>query len=216
MIKILVKGTSGKMGQRILFCASQDKEFKVVETINQADVLIDFSHPDATIPNLDLAAKAKKAAVIGTTGHTAGQKGQIEAFARKLPFVLSPNMSVGVNVMWKIVGEAARGLGSDFKVHVTEIHHIHKKDKPSGTALQMVRVLSEAMKTPAEKIPVESIREGEVVGIHKTVFDNSGEFLEILHNAKSRDTFAQGALRAAKWVVGKPNGLYSMADVIGL
>ncbi|MBI2083471.1 MAG: 4-hydroxy-tetrahydrodipicolinate reductase [Deltaproteobacteria bacterium] len=216
MIKILIKGASGKMGRRILFCASQDKEFKVVEAIDQADVLIDFSHPDATILHLELAAKAKKRAVIGTTGHTEEQKKQIESFAKKLPFVLSPNMSVGVNVMWKIIGEAARKLGSEFKVNVTEIHHIYKKDKPSGTALQIARVLAETMKISPEKIPIEAIRQGEVVGIHKTVFESSGEFLEILHNAKSRDTFALGALRAARWIVGKPNGLYSMANVLSL
>jgi len=216
MTKILVKGALGKMGMRIIALAHADKAFHVVETIDAADVMIDFSHPDVTLSNLELAAKAKKGAVVGTTGHTEEQRREIEKIAHHLPVVFSPNMSVGVNVMWKIIEEAAKALGAEFKVHVSEIHHLRKLDRPSGTAKEITRILADTLKIQSNKIPIQSIREGEVVGIHKTVFESPGEFLEILHNAKSRDTFASGALRAARWVIGKPNGLYSMRDVLGI
>lgn len=125
-------------------------------------------------------------------------------------------MSVGVNVMWKILSMAAKTLGSEFPVSVSETHHTRKKDKPSGTALQIIKVLSEALRISPEKIPVESIRKGEVVGDHTTLFTGPQETLSISHHAISRDIFASGALRAAEWIVGKPNGLWSMWDVLGL
>ena len=216
MIKILLKGASGKMGQRIIACAKADVSFQVVNTIENADVMIDFSHPDATLPNLETAALAKKRAVIGTTGHTAEQKKEIARYAQRLPFILSPNMSVGVNVMWEILGRAARLLESGFDPSIKETHHIHKKDRPSGTALRVAHVIAEGMKTTPDRISIESIREGEAVGTHTTLFSGPGETLEVTHTALSRDTFALGALRAARWVIGKPNGLYSMGDVLGM
>lgn len=226
MIKIVVTGAAGRMGQRVIALASKEKDLKIVgevdigdsleAIISQGDVLIDFSSTEATIPNLTIAARAKKAAVIGTTGHTPEQKKAIEKIASEIPIVVAPNMSLGVNVMWKILAEAARALGEAYPVSVREVHHIHKKDKPSGTALEIVRVLSKALGIPSEKIPVESVREGEVVGDHAVVFRGPEETLEITHRAFSRDTFAIGALRAAKWVVGKKPGLYSMADVLGI
>ncbi len=229
------------MGQRIIALASEEKDLEVVGAVEAAgslavgreaggvrisdslekvvslgDVLIDFSSPEATVSNLKAVTRAKKAAVIGTTGHAPDQKKEIEKVASEIPLVMAPNMSVGVNVLWKLIGEAAKIFGQEFKVDVTEIHHIHKKDKPSGTALQIVHVLSKALGVPPEEIPVKSVREGEVVGDHLTVFTGPGETLEITHRASSRDTFALGALRAARWIVGKPNGLYSMADVLAL
>ena len=225
MIKVIVAGAAGRMGQRIIALASREKDIKVVgevdigdsleAIISRGDVLIDFSSTEATIPNLKVAARVKKAVVIGTTGHTAEQKKGIEKIASEIPIVVAPNMSLGVNVMWKILEEAARALGEAYPVTVREVHHVHKKDKPSGTALEIVRVLSKALGVPAEKIPVESIREGEVVGDHTIVFRGSEEVLEITHRAFSRDTFALGALRAARWIKGKPNGFYTMADVLG-
>lgn len=226
MIKVVVTGAAGRMGQRIVALASREKDLKVVgevdigdsleAIISRGDVLIDFSHTDATLLNLQIAAKAKKAAVIGTTGHTAEQKQGIEKIASEIPIVVAPNMSLGVNVMWKILAEAARALGESYPVSVREVHHVHKKDKPSGTALEIVKILSKALGVPAEKIPVESIREGEVVGDHAVVFRGPEETLEITHRASSRDTFALGSLRAARWIKDKPNGLYSMMDVLGL
>ena len=226
MIKIIVTGAAGRMGQRIIALAKADKNLEVVgavdisdsleKVISLGDVVIDFSHPDATIPNLKTAQKFKKAVVIGTTGHTVDQKKEIEQLARGLPVVMAPNMSIGVNVLWKIMGEAAAVLGKSFQISVSETHHIHKKDRPSGTALQMVKVLSETLGMRPEDIPVESIREGEVVGDHTAIFEGEGETLTLTHHASSRDTFALGALRAACWIVGKPNGFYTMADVLGL
>lgn len=242
MIRIIVTGAAGRMGGRIVALAQEDKDLKVVGAIeapeskavgqevgggvkisdsvekvmSMADVLIDFSHAEATLGSLEIVAVKKKAAVIGTTGHSPEQKKSIQELAKQIPVVMASNMSVGVNVMWKILAEAARALGQGFRVSVREVHHVRKKDKPSGTALEMVRVLSEALRVPADNIPVESTREGEVVGDHAASFEGEGERLEIVHHASSRDTFAVGALRAARWIVGKKPGLYSMRDVLGL
>lgn len=205
------------MGSRVIALAQdRKKEFLVVPEIGETDVLIDFSHPEATLPNLELAAKAKKGMVIGTTGHTPDQLEKIREYGKKIPVVLAPNMSVGVNVLAKLLTDAARILGKDFTVKITETHHIHKKDKPSGTALQWARAVATGVGIDAGKISIESIREGEVVGIHTIRLESAGEVLEFTHNAKSRDTFALGALRAAQWVVGKPNGIYTMTDVLGI
>lgn len=185
------------------------------ETLADADVVIDFSLPDATISNIETACKLKKAAVVGTTGHSQEQKKNITKMGRKLPMVLAPNMSIGVNVMWKALGVVASGFGSDIDISVSETHHVHKKDKPSGTALEIERVLKQSLGS-SQNIKIESHREGEVVGVHTTIFDSPQETLKIIHSAKSRDAFAVGSIRAAKWVVGKQNGIYTMMDVLGL
>lgn len=226
MIRVIVTGAAGRMGQRIIVLAESEKDLKVVgkvdisdpleKVISLGDVVIDFSSPDATLPNLRIVEKFKKAAVVGTTGQMRDERDEIEKISHRIPLVMAPNMSVGVNVLWKILAEAARVLGADSDVRVREVHHIHKKDSPSGTALEITRILSSVLKKQGEEIPVESVREGEVVGDHTIVFDGMGETLTLTHHAKSRDTFALGALRAARWIVGKPNGLYSMADVLGL
>lgn len=216
MIHLLVKGATGKMGTRIIALARQNKNFSVVDSIEKADVVVDFSHSDVTLKQLEEAATAQKPVVIGTTGHTPDQLEKIRTCSKKIPIVFSPNMSVAVNVMWKLLSVAARALGPAFGTSISETHHIHKKDKPSGTALQIVKVLAEALKVSPEKIPVESIRKGEVVGDHTTLFTGPQETLSISHHAVSRDIFASGALRAAEWVIGKPSGLWSMWDVLGL
>lgn len=235
MIKLVVIGAAGRMGQRILANARKDPQIKVVGAIEAAgsplvgkeaegikitddlkkalaasDVAIDFSHFEATVSNLKIAASLKKPLIIGTTGHTPEQKKEIEILSGKIPAVFSPNMSVMVNVMWKILGIAAPALKNQAAISIEETHHISKKDKPSGTALEIRRVLRD----PA--ISIESKRIGTVVGDHTVLFSSSEESLEITHRALSRDTFAIGALRAAKWVVGKPAGLYGMMDVLGL
>ena len=216
MIKLLVKGASGKMGTRIIACVRADSSFKVVEAIEAADVMIDFSHPDATVPNLELAAKAKKTAVIGTTGHTPKQRKTIDEFKTRLPFVLAPNTSVGVNLLARLLIETGKVLGREFKATLSETHQIHKKDKPSGTALQLAHSIAAGLGIDVGRIPIESIREGEVVGIHTVTFESAGEILQFIHNAKTRDSFALGTLRAAKWILGKPNGIYTMTDVLEL
>ncbi len=184
--------------------------------IAQGDAIIDFTVAAATLPVLEIAAQAKRAAVVGTTGHSEAEKQEIRKLSKKIPIVMAPNMSLGVNVMWKLISEAAKILGEDFPVAVTETHHIHKKDAPSGTALKMMEVLGEALGKMRDEIPCESLREGEEVGDHIATFTGAGEILTVRHQAKSRDTFALGAVRAAKWVVGKPAGLYDMFDVLGL
>lgn len=199
----------------------------------KADVVIDFTVPRTTLPHLEAAAKHGKAAVIGTTGHGPEEKRAIESLAKKLPFVMASNMSVGVNVLWKVVADAAKLLGSEFDAEIVEAHHRMKKDAPSGTAMTTAEVLAQALgrnlakdavyhregligARKANEIGIQTIRGGDVVGDHTVFFLGNGERLEVTHRATSRDTFALGALRAARWIVGKPNGLYSMADVLGL
>jgi len=199
----------------------------------KADVLIDFTAPQTTLVHLETAAKYGKAAVIGSTGHSPEQRQSIESLSKKLPFVLATNMSVGVNVLWKVIADAAKLLGEGFDVEIVEAHHRLKKDAPSGTAMTTAEVLAKALGRDLAKdavyhregligarqpneIGIQSIRGGDVVGDHTVIFLGPGERLEITHRASSRDTFALGALRAAQWIAGKPNGLYSMADVLGL
>lgn len=249
MIKIVVTGAAGKMGQRIIANLLNDPSARLVgavetpghqsigkdpgrmtavgttgitvtdsleKVLSSGDVVIDFSIPDATLPNLKTAAKLKKAAVIGTTGHTEDQRKQIEKIASEIPIVLAPNMSVGVNVMWKVLAVASAPLAPDSKISVVETHHVHKKDAPSGTALEIERVLKKALGNGGSGIEIKSIREGEVVGDHTVTFDSPEETITITHRAKTRDTFAVGSIRAAKWVARKPAGLYTMQDVLGL
>jgi 4-hydroxy-tetrahydrodipicolinate reductase len=186
------------------------------QVIGKADCLIDFTSPETTIPHLEIVAQHKKAAVIGSTGHDPKLTQSIERMGTKIPFVMAPNMSVGVSLLANLLTVASKILGADYKPSIVETHHIHKKDKPSGTALQLARSIAKGLGTTTDKIPIESIREGEVVGIHTVRLEGAGETLELTHDARSRDTFALGALRAAKWVIGKPNGIYSMHDVLGL
>lgn len=233
MIRVLVKGATGRMGSRILALIQNGKEFQAVEEIGSADVLIDFTHPKATLDHLEMAARAHKAAVIGTTGHTPEQRQAIDRLASKLPFVFSPNMSVGVNVLFKIIAEAARPLSEGFDLEIVETHHRGKKDAPSGTAMRIGEILAQTLGRDLShevvyhregtvggrkkgEIGIQSLRGGDVVGEHSVLFLGDGERLEITHRATSRDIFAHGALRAARWIVGKPNGLYSMANVLAL
>lgn len=199
----------------------------------KADVLIDFTAPQTTIPHLEAVARHGKAAVIGSTGHSPEEKAAIASFAQKIPFVMASNMSVGVNVLWKIVADAAKLLGDGFDVEIVETHHRLKKDAPSGTAMTTAEVLAKALNRDLAKdavyhregligarkpneIGIQTLRGGDVVGDHTVFFYGNGERVEVTHRATSRDTFALGSIRAAKWISGKPNGLYSMADVLGL
>jgi 4-hydroxy-tetrahydrodipicolinate reductase len=196
-------------------------------------VLVEFSAPAASLEHLRLVAAAGARAVIGTTGFSTAQREEIAALARRAPIMLAPNMSVAVTLAFKLLPIMARALGDDYDVEITEIHHRFKKDAPSGTAVRMAELVAEALgrdldKTgvygreglPGERtrqeIGVMSLRSGDVVGEHTVSFGTLGERLELTHRAHSRDTFARGALRAARWVAGQPPGLYSMADVLGL
>lgn len=197
-----------------------------------ADVLIEFTSPEATLEHLSVMAERKKAMVIGTTGLSDHQVGELQTKAKAIPCVFAPNMSVGVNVMLEMIAEMARKLGDPYDIEVIEAHHRLKKDAPSGTALKIAQVLAEATGKDLDKvvaysrkgligerkrgeIGVQVIRAGDIVGDHTVLFAANGERIEITHRATSRDTFATGALRAAEWVVKQPAGIYDMHDVLG-
>ncbi len=196
-------------------------------------VLIEFSTPEASLEHLRLAAAGGTRAVIGTTGFSPLQREEIAGLAGKTAVVLAPNFSVGVTVALKALTLMARALGGDYDVEITETHHRFKKDAPSGTALRMAEVVAEALGRdlggvavhgrqglPGERtqkeIGIFSLRSGDVVGEHTVSFGTLGERLELTHRAHSRDTFARGAIRAARFVAGRAPGLYSMQDVLGL
>jgi len=165
--------------------------------------------------HLSLCAKEGKAMVVGTTGLTDEQKADITKVSEKIPIVFSPNMSIGVNLLFKMVGEAAKVLGREYTVEIIEAHHAEKKDSPSGTAKELARLVKEGMGTDT-KVPIESIREDEIVGEHTIKFESDTDIVEITHSAKTRDIFAAGALEAARFAAKKKSGLFSMKDVIGL
>jgi len=197
------------------------------------DVLVDFTRPEGTLAHVAACRAAKRAIVIGTTGFESAQLAAIRAAAAEIPIVMAPNMSVGVNVALKLVEIATRALGPDYDVEVFEVHHKLKVDAPSGTALKLGEVAAAARGTTLEKAGVFArhgttgerkpgsigfsvARAGDVVGDHTVFFAGPGERVEITHRSTSRANFAQGAMRAAKFVAGKPPGLYDMRDVLGL
>jgi 4-hydroxy-tetrahydrodipicolinate reductase len=196
-------------------------------------ILVEFSTPDATLAHLRLVADRGGRAVVGTTGFSAEQRDEVARLAARAPIVLAPNMSVGVTLALKVLAIMARALGDDYDVEITEMHHRFKKDAPSGTALRMAEVVAEALgrdlshvavygrhgmlgERPPQEIGIFSTRSGDVVGEHTVTFGALGERLELTHRAHTRDTFARGAVRAARWIAGRPPGLYSMQDVLGL
>lgn len=235
MIKLGIAGVCGKMGRRIYELASQNKDFEIALALEKkgipaigkdlgkikissspdglflVDVFIDFTVAESTDINLDYIARYKKAAVIGTTGLNDAQLKKIEEAATVVPVVFSPNMAIGVNVLFSILPEIARRLGPEYGIEIVEAHHKAKKDSPSGTAKKLAQVLTEVT---SRDIPMHSVRLGDIVGDHTIIFCGNSERVEIKHQAHSRDLFALGALKAAKWVAGKPAGLYSMQDVL--
>lgn len=222
MIKICVSGSKGKMGSRIIAFAKEDALLKSAGEfdigidpepfIRQCDCLIEFTAPKATVEHLLLCEKYKKAVVIGTTGLSEDERDRIKDASRKIPVVFSSNMSIGVNVLFKLVENTAKALGADYSVKIKEAHHIHKKDTPSGTAKELARIVKDARDRP--DIPIESIREDEIIGDHTIMFEGPLDRIELTHSAKTRDIFAKGALEAAKFIVGKRPGLYTMRDVL--
>ena len=200
---------------------------------DRADVLLDFTTPDVSLMHMAIMAASRKAMVVGTTGLSAAQFAELKKAAKSIPCVFSPNMSVGVNVILKVLAEMARAFGEDYDIEVTEAHHRLKKDAPSGTALKIAQVLADATGRELDKVAtygrkgmvgerkkgeigIQAIRAGDIVGDHTVLFGGLGERIEVTHRAQSRDTFARGALRAARWVVTRPPGLYDMHDVLGL
>ncbi|MFA4916950.1 MAG: 4-hydroxy-tetrahydrodipicolinate reductase [Syntrophales bacterium] len=203
------------------------------ECIDKGDVVIDFTNHEASLCHLETAEKRQCAIVIGSTGFTAKEMEKIRTMTRNTRCVLSPNMSVGVNVMFKVLEYVAGILGNDYDVEITEAHHRLKKDAPSGTAIRMAQIIAETLgrdltevgvygrkgiigeRTGAE-IGIQTLRAGDIVGEHTVMFGSVGERLEFIHRAHNRDNFARGAIRAAKWIVNQRNGLYDMQDVLGL
>jgi len=239
---IIVIGSKGRMGQRICALiqadplltlkAGVDQGDKLEDVITGADAIIDFSSRESSVHNAQIAAEHGVPIVIGTTGLSENETALITAASKKVAIIHAPNMSIGVNVLFNIVEKAAKAFGMNMRIDLEETHHIHKKDSPSGTA---VRVLEHALKgsgfkpdqvsyvegpeaNVAQDKPVScrALREGEVIGDHGVTFSNEQESLTISHHAKTRDVFAAGSLTAAKWIVGKAPGKYSMFDVLGL
>ena len=202
-------------------------------SLKAGDVLIDFTLPEASLENLKVCAEQGKGIVIGSTGFTKEQMAEVNKYVQKVPCVLSPNMSVGVNVCFKVLADLAKILGPEFDAEIVEWHHRLKKDAPSGTAVRMGEVVAKALGRDYhkaakyhregitgvrsdEEIGMQTVRGGDIVGEHTVYFIGMGERIELTHRAHTRDMFARGAVRAAKWVVGKKPGLYDMQDVLGL
>ncbi len=201
--------------------------------VDRGEVIVDFTVPEVSLKSLEMGVQGSLAVVIGTTGFSPDQMEQIRTLGSRTRCVMAPNMSVGVNVMFKIVEEVARVLGEAYDIEIIEAHHRLKKDAPSGTAMRLGEVIAAALgrdledvgvwsrkglvgeRTPTE-IGMAVIRGGDIVGEHTVMFGGIGERLEITHRAHSRDNFAQGAVKAALWVVRQRDGLYDMQDVLGL
>ncbi len=266
MIRAVVTGAAGRMGQRIVrmlheeggiaLSGALEREGHPSEgadaggiagigpidvplttalkpLLHDCDVVIDFTHPDVMEKTLEATAAAGKAFVSGTTGLTDRQMALVRTQGAKIPALLAPNMSIGVNLLLKLLPLVATALGDAYDVEILEAHHHFKKDAPSGTANKLAEVIADALKRdPATaythgrcgmvgerksgEIGIHAIRGGDIIGDHTVMFCGKGERVEVVHRATSRDTFASGAVRAAKWIVGRQPGLYSMRDVLGL
>jgi len=200
------------------------------KALTHADVVIDFTTPEASVGHARACAAKKVPLVVGSTGFSAEAKAEVAEAAKQIPVVMAPNMSVGVNLVIEVARELARRLGDDFDIEVVETHHRMKKDAPSGTALRLAEEIaagvgrkSDVIRTarsgqvgerPRQEIGVQALRGGDVVGEHTVFFFGDGERVELTHRATSREQFGRGALRAARWVVGKPAGLYDMTHVL--
>jgi 4-hydroxy-tetrahydrodipicolinate reductase len=206
---------------------------RMEEALDGADVVIDFTNASASLGHLQVAAVKKIAMVVGSTGFSGEQMGQARELSRNFPCVLTPNMSMGVNVLFKVVADVARMLGNGFDVEIVETHHRLKKDAPSGTALKLAQVVAEALQREFDQVGVyarhgligertnqeigiQTLRGGDIVGEHTVLFAGLGERIELTHRAHSRDNFARGAIRAVLWVVRQPPGLYDMQNVLGI
>lgn len=241
-LPILIHGSRGRMG-RVLTEMAPATGAEVVSSVDQGEgdlvaglskaaVAIDFSFHAATVPMLQAAVAAGKAVVIGTTGHTAEEQAAIRAAAEKIPVVWTGNYAVGVNLLYYLTRKAAEILGHDYHAEVLELHHRHKKDAPSGTAMNLVDLIREARnwgpetvvhgregitgERPKEQIGVHAVRGGQIIGDHTVFFIGENERIELTHRSQDRSVLASGALRAAHWVASQGPGLYDMRDVLGL
>jgi 4-hydroxy-tetrahydrodipicolinate reductase len=243
MTNIIITGSKGRMGQMLAACVPQHPGLRIAGQIDQGDdlrpvlasgdVVIDFSSHSATPGIAALCAEYNKAMVIGTTGHSKEDRTVITQHSSRIPMVLSSNFSTGVNALFWLARKAAEILGPGFDLEIVEMHHRLKRDAPSGTARTLAEILAQVRgqqlervqrhgragivgERAAEEIGLHSVRGGDVVGDHTVIFAGLGERVELTHKATSRETFANGALRAAQWVVRQPPGLYDMQHVLGL
>jgi len=238
MIQLAVSGCRGRMGERIAHLALKDSAFTLsallehkdhpkaqgtifdipiqtqVEALQGSDLLIEFTSPQATLEHLDYCRENGIKMVIGTTGLSEEEVKRIERAAGSIPIVYSSNMSIGVNLLFKLTEKLAQTAPGSYSVSIIEAHHVHKKDAPSGTAKTLAQIIEKSSQHRTQDI--KSIREGEIVGDHKIVFESPEDTLILDHHAKSRDIFAKGALVAAKFLANKEKGLYHMQDVLGL
>ncbi len=243
MTRVIINGSRGRMGTALLACIPRHPDLQLagemsrggnLETvIGKSDVVIDFSSHDATVGIATLCAQHGKALIIGTTGHSPAEKSEIGNRKSQIPIVMASNFSTGVNTLFWLTRKAAEILGPDFDLEIVEMHHRLKRDAPSGTAASLAGILANVRGEQLAKVArhgregivgertkteigVHSVRGGDVVGDHTVIFATPGERVELTHKASNRETFANGALRAAAWVTGKPPGLYDMQDVLGL
>ncbi|RLB23418.1 MAG: 4-hydroxy-tetrahydrodipicolinate reductase [Deltaproteobacteria bacterium] len=261
--KLLIVGAAGRMGRRVLALAKDAELFDIIAAVEKkghpdigkdagasagvealgvkissdypdyADVAIDFSLPEAAERTVDYCLENNAALVLGTTGLSDRQKAKLEAAAEKIPVIYGTNMSVGMNVLFSLVGKVASMLGEDYDIEVIEQHHRFKKDAPSGSALTLADNICKATGRDfpdcivygrsgkdalreKDTIGIHAVRAGDIAGRHEIIFSTLGETVTLNHTAHSRDGFARGALRAAQWLIGKPPGLYSMTDVLGI
>lgn len=252
-LRIALLGAGGRMGQAVLEAASAQTDLRIVAALVRVgspllgkevqglsystdikaavaacDVLLDFSLPESTAEALNACVTAGKPLVTGVTGMGPELKAALQAAGRQIPVLAAPNMSLGVALLTRMAEKAAAVLGPDFDIEISEAHHKHKKDAPSGTALALGEAVSKARGVPAPdkttdhsglrragSIGYSVVRAGDIVGEHTVLFAGAGERLELTHRAQSRQTFAHGALTAARWIVGKPAGIYVLADTLG-
>jgi len=238
MIKLAISGCQGRMGQRIVALAQNDKDFQITclleasghpklnqkqcgctitsdaSALKDSDVIIEFTTPQATLERIEACLRSNVKMVIGTTGITPADAGHIQKASKKIAIVFSSNMSIGVNILFKLTQVLAQKAPTGYQVNMREAHHIHKKDAPSGTAKTLKGIIEGNSEHRVEDI--EAIREGEIVGDHKIVFESPEDIITLDHHAKSRDIFVKGALTAAKFLKEKQTGLYTMEDVLGL
>jgi 4-hydroxy-tetrahydrodipicolinate reductase len=242
-MRVAVAGASGRMGRMLIEAVEAAPDCTLAGTLDigqdiakglaDAQVLIDFTRPEGTLAHLAACRDRGIKAVIGTTGFSEAQKAEIAAHAKHIALMVSPNMSVGVNVVLRLLDTAARALAEGYDIEIVEAHHRHKVDAPSGTALKMGEVVASALGRDLKQCAVygregvtgernpstigfATVRGGDIVGDHTVMFCGTGERIEIAHKSSSRATYAQGALRAARFLIDKPNGLFDMNDVLGL
>ena len=242
-LRVAVAGSSGRMGQMLIEAVNAAPDCTLAGMLDigadlraglaKAQVLIDFTRPEGTLAHLAVCRELGVKAVIGTTGFCDSQKAAIAEHAQHIAIVMAPNMSVGVNVVFKLLDMAARALAEGYDIEIVEAHHRHKVDAPSGTALKMGEVVAAALgrnlkdcavyaregvtgERDARSIGFATVRGGDIVGDHTVMFCGTGERIEIAPKSASRATYAQGALRAARFLADRPHGLFGMDDVLGL